>query len=444
VDTRNPNGTFGGPPIAAQTSRDFPLQSTTACSIPSTAQAYSLNITAVPSDSTAGYLSAWPTGQTQPTVSTVNYANQVVVANGANVQAGTPNGSVSIYANSACNVIIDINGYYEGTPGVVDASLLYPNYSVGGFNDLGAAINAAIAMLPVSALSTHAGLVTIGAGIFYSSTTVVRPQQVTIRGSGNGTLIVFLPTSGLFAIDGDTTASAGRGGWQEMRIQGPNNTHTADCFFLGGDPAGVISPAGNLAPFTRLENVEIGYFRNAIRIGNHVWNLDCSHISIHDNLVGAQIESGATDVGEVLSFTNASDIYANSNYALYAPGGSFPYYGWTLIGSAVDYNGNGTQAPIVGSIRSTCCHFEQDHGPIWDVSAGGQIIDFGSSIVYKNSSASIASFNSSSLSSFTGTIGLALPGATVTAWNATSVTNYCAERFTNMSPGQFPNPATCP
>src|SRR5262249_34323860 len=45
VDTRNPNGNFGGPPIPGQTSRSFPLtEGDNPCGIPSSAVAYSLNV----------------------------------------------------------------------------------------------------------------------------------------------------------------------------------------------------------------------------------------------------------------------------------------------------------------------------------------------------------------------------------------------------------------
>lgn len=43
-----------------------------ACGIPATASAYSLNITVVPRAGTLGYLTVWPTGQPQPVVSTLN------------------------------------------------------------------------------------------------------------------------------------------------------------------------------------------------------------------------------------------------------------------------------------------------------------------------------------------------------------------------------------
>ena len=47
VDTRDPNGPFGGPVMQGNTSRSFPLPQSTHCNIPSSA-AYSLNVTVVP------------------------------------------------------------------------------------------------------------------------------------------------------------------------------------------------------------------------------------------------------------------------------------------------------------------------------------------------------------------------------------------------------------
>jgi hypothetical protein len=114
VDTRNAAATFGGPSIAAGTSRDFPIPSSP-CGIPSNATAYALNVTVVPHGA-LGYLTVWPAGQTQPFVSTLNSADGRVKANAAIVPAGT-GGSVSIYATNTTDVIIDINGYFVSSTG---------------------------------------------------------------------------------------------------------------------------------------------------------------------------------------------------------------------------------------------------------------------------------------------------------------------------------------
>ncbi len=117
VDTRNPNGTFGGPAITGQTSRQFPLaQSGNPCNIPASAMAYSLNVTVVPSGR-LGYLTIWPTGQGQPSVSLMNSLDGRIKANAAIIPAGTPNGSVTVYVTATTNVVLDIDGYFEASTG---------------------------------------------------------------------------------------------------------------------------------------------------------------------------------------------------------------------------------------------------------------------------------------------------------------------------------------
>jgi hypothetical protein len=57
-------------------------------------------------------LTIWPTGEGQPTVSTLNSPDGRVKANAAIVPAGTPSGSVSVYVSDTTNVILDIDGYF--------------------------------------------------------------------------------------------------------------------------------------------------------------------------------------------------------------------------------------------------------------------------------------------------------------------------------------------
>ncbi len=109
ADTRNPANPFGGPEMAAGETRSFPIPES-GCGIPMTAAAYSMNVTVVP-DGRLSYLSAWPTGSSQPVVSTLNSWDGAVVANAAIVPAGT-NGGISLYTSEPTHVILDINGYF--------------------------------------------------------------------------------------------------------------------------------------------------------------------------------------------------------------------------------------------------------------------------------------------------------------------------------------------
>jgi hypothetical protein len=120
VDTRNAAGPFGGPSISGGASRDFNIP-TSACSVPSTAQAYSLNVAAVPAGP-LGYLTLWPTGQTQPLASTLNSLDGRIKSNAAIVPAGTA-GSISVFASNATDVILDINGYF--VPATVTTALAF-------------------------------------------------------------------------------------------------------------------------------------------------------------------------------------------------------------------------------------------------------------------------------------------------------------------------------
>src|SRR5258708_38574833 len=71
VDTRNPAGLLGGPAlVGGAAGRSFPLL-TSSCNVSGTAQAYSLNVTAGPTNAGIGFLTAWATGPTQPLASTL-------------------------------------------------------------------------------------------------------------------------------------------------------------------------------------------------------------------------------------------------------------------------------------------------------------------------------------------------------------------------------------
>lgn len=119
ADTRNADGTFGGPSLAGGQVRSFPIPSSP-CGIPNTATAYSLNVTVAP-PGPLFYLTIWPTGLPQPNVSTLNDLFGQIIANAAIVPAGIDaQRSVSVYVSDSTQVILDINGYFtpaQGTSG---------------------------------------------------------------------------------------------------------------------------------------------------------------------------------------------------------------------------------------------------------------------------------------------------------------------------------------
>ena len=117
VDTRTGNGGQ----LAGGVERDFPIPGT--CGIPSNAQAYSFNFTAVP-PAALGFLSVWPAGQHQPVVSTLNDLTGTVVANAAIVPAGSQN-QTAVLASNATDVVIDVNGYFAPASSASNPLSLY-------------------------------------------------------------------------------------------------------------------------------------------------------------------------------------------------------------------------------------------------------------------------------------------------------------------------------
>jgi CSLREA domain-containing protein len=114
ADTRNPPGPSGGPALAANTVRAFPVAGL--CAIPSTATAVAINLAIVqPSD--GGDLRVFPTGGVAPLASALNFRSGIVRANNAIVALGT-GGQISVQCDMAApagstQFLFDVFGYFQ-------------------------------------------------------------------------------------------------------------------------------------------------------------------------------------------------------------------------------------------------------------------------------------------------------------------------------------------
>ncbi len=118
VDTRNANGPTGGPVLAANATRSFPILG--ACGVPATAQAVVFNVTITqPTD--FGDLRIFPAGTTMPLASVINWVtSDFAVANGAIIPVGSSGGNhISVHvdmptgSSGTVHVILDVTGYFE-------------------------------------------------------------------------------------------------------------------------------------------------------------------------------------------------------------------------------------------------------------------------------------------------------------------------------------------
>jgi len=118
VDTRNGNGGM----LQAGVERDYSIPPN--CGVPSSATAYSFNVTVLPAAGGLDYLTVWPKGESQPVVSTLNDNTGTVVANAAIVPAGSENATAFYAHSNATNLLVDVDGYFAA-PGTGGFSL-YP------------------------------------------------------------------------------------------------------------------------------------------------------------------------------------------------------------------------------------------------------------------------------------------------------------------------------
>ena len=122
LDTRSPDGPFGGPTLGAGGSRDF-MFATSPCLVPTSATALSMNVAVVPAGP-LGYVTLWPTGQPQPTPPTLRSPDARIISNAAVVPVG-PGVGVSAYASDRTDLVLDVNGYFA-PPGRGAALVFYP------------------------------------------------------------------------------------------------------------------------------------------------------------------------------------------------------------------------------------------------------------------------------------------------------------------------------
>lgn len=290
VDTRNPVGPLGGPSLPAATVRSFPILSAS-CGIPSTAAAYSLNVTVVPAGF-LGYLTVWPTGGAQPVASTLNAYLGVAVANAAIVEAGT-NGAVSVYATNPTDVILDINGYFVSQSTSNTQSTAVGAGALSG-SSTGIA-NTAIGVNTLEMNTTGAYNVGIGTGALSANTTGSNNTAVGSAALQANTAGEYNSAFGYYALASNAIGNGNTAlGYTALYYnQASNNTavglaalansttgtaNTALGYFalsnltVGGDNIAIGSGAGENVAGSGSYNIEIGNQgtatdSNVIRIG---------------------------------------------------------------------------------------------------------------------------------------------------------------------------------
>jgi hypothetical protein len=114
LDTRDSNGTYGGPALTAGSTRGFPFAGV--CGIPADAKAVSLNVT-ITSPTAGGFITAYAAALgSPPPTSLVNFGIGTTRANNAVVALATDGVNDLKITNGApgtVQVLVDVNGYFK-------------------------------------------------------------------------------------------------------------------------------------------------------------------------------------------------------------------------------------------------------------------------------------------------------------------------------------------
>ncbi len=115
LDTRDPDGTYGGPALQAEQPRTFAAAGQ--CGVPSTAVALSINVITV-APSGGGHVTLYAAGWPRPNTSTLNFSGGQTRANNAIVLlSSAPERAFTVVpamgASGTVHLVVDVNGYFE-------------------------------------------------------------------------------------------------------------------------------------------------------------------------------------------------------------------------------------------------------------------------------------------------------------------------------------------
>jgi hypothetical protein len=289
----------------------------------------------------------------------------------------------------------------------------------GTGSDIGARIKAAIHALP-----NGCGTILIPAGTYSQNTTVVKPACVNIRGQSAGsTIINWTQTSGAAFVLADPAFSYPQGAISDLRLVGPGNSSSTIGIYIGGDPAGVISPSGSWGEHQNFDRVAVWYFGTGVEWGNNAWDNSFHESVITNNGTGVFYPGTVNQSGESISFFSTS-IQNNTVQGINLIGYSDFYF----YGSRCDYNA--TCGTVTGAVTAHFygMHFEQGSNTMLTIGGGpdGRVnvyIDGGQIILSHTSGTDAQVFNV-----------LNGAGGSLTIRNAMALISHPTTNFVTWSP----------
>jgi hypothetical protein len=342
VDTRgasagfNGIAPFSGPSISAGATLTIPVQSTTESTtntepapcgvIPTIAQAYSFNLTVVP---TAGgavdYVSLWPSNYERPYVSTLDDPQGAIVSNAAIVPAGNPTGGINVFnfGPATTDVIIDMNGYFAAPTDVNSNTAIgtgtLANNTTGSYNTASGAYalesnttggsNTASGASALQSNTTGSNNTASGYGALDANTTGNANTATGINALGSNTTGGANTASGAFALMSNTTGGSntaiGASALQNSTTGG-GNMASGEAALLEDTTGGNNTASGTYAlqnNTTGSNNIAVGFYAAGDVGGGNSNNIDIGTQGVSTD--GATANSGVIRIGTPGTQTSA-------------------------------------------------------------------------------------------------------------------------------------------
>lgn len=253
--------------------------------------------------------------------------------------------------------------------GTTCSSFIVTTLDPTGAADSGPALRAALA-------AGGPGTYVIPKGTFKISTLVTRTRKQPIIGdSPQGTIFNCPGTTGAtcFAIADSTYGPNNYGIFTDKNytIVGSGKANVAStCVYMGGDPAGVITPTGAFADFVNFTNVIVHDCGTGFLTGNNTYINVWDHFSGWNNHYNFYAPVGIGNSGEREVITN-STIF-NSDEGIESTASPLQY--WEIDNSSFDFAGlaiHGNQLHV--HVKNT--HFEAQNGVFIQQDFGNAFID---------------------------------------------------------------------
>ncbi|MGH3165677.1 MAG: hypothetical protein ACRDN0_07260, partial [Trebonia sp.] len=219
--------------------------------------------------------------------------------------------------------------------------------------DIGAETNGAIRLL-------GCGEIILPPGRYRSSVSIVKPPCISLRGSGD-TTIEYAGSRAAIVVYGSGESSEAPGGLADLQLVGPGPDGSSVGVYVGGDPAGSISPVWGQATDQTFAGVRVARFGRGYEFGAGVGRLTWLDGALTQNGIGLLWPGTIEGDGSQLS------LFATAVSGSYGPGLDLGGGEWLGYGLLVSDNSGGGSPQITGdrvSLECFGCSIESLNGDL--------------------------------------------------------------------------------